>query len=828
VDVEAPLYNAPDPTVGIADGSWILLFDRQIDVTAEGDEQYEHLAVKVLDPVGVDAYSQINMRVDPTFQSLTIHWLRIVRQGTVIDQRESARITAVPEENDLTNRIYNGRYSIDALLEDVRVGDIIEYAYTVSSRERLFPGHFAATLSTAWGIPVHRQRIRIRSPLERPLRYHLSESEVAPVADIRDGSHELVLEWTDIAPIPSDADRPGWYDTWPSLEVSDLQSWADVSRLVSPLFAARSDASSLVTEVVNEIRAVGGTPAQQALRALQYVQEEISYASIAIGRGTHEPADPDTVLRRRFGDCKDKSLLLATILQQFGIDAQPALVHSFRGRALDNALPTPYAFDHAIVRAQIGAQVYWLDATSSTRYSPLSTDDGANFERALLVNGVSPELQVIPPPGSDTRTRELLMEFDLRAGLEEEASLAMTTWYRGSLADAMRPVLARGSREQRELDYTNYIARYYAGARIAGPIVIEDDKSSNVIEVREFYTLPRSFTGNDDGLLTFQLHADEIYPFGEPLRSSVRQAPLAIEYPIRVQQNLIVHLPEEWPVEPDTMTVENPAFRYHSEVGYSAQTLKLGYSYEALADHVEPAALDRYQEDRKRLYDDTGYVLSYDPNQTSTFAIAPVPAVTVLLAFAFSIWGSIRWLYRYDPEPRTAEEGAPGGIRGWLLLPTLGLIITPLTFAWLISVWVPFFNASTWEVLPDIVAGNGNVWRITAKLMLLGTVAGAVVLFVANMLAIVLLFRKRSSFPVIFIAFSWIAVIYGSLVAVWMVLSGFDTETENTQLISDIIRQSVITLLWTVYMLNSSRVGATFVKRAPVGPLPAPGIASAA
>jgi transglutaminase-like putative cysteine protease len=608
IDVAPPLYDAPDPTEGIVDGSSILLFDRQIDVTTEGDEQYEHLAVKVLDSVGVNANSQINMGVDPTYQSLTIHWLRVVRQGQVIDQSESARITAVPEENDLTNRIYNGRYRIDVLLEDVRVGDVVEYAYTLSSREQLFPGHFSVSLPTAWSSPVRRQRIRIRSPLDRPLHYRLSDSEVAPTPDILNDSRELVLEWTDVAPIPSDSDRPGWYDTWPSLEVSELDSWADVSRLVSPLFAVRPETSSLVTEVVSEVRAAGGTLEQQALRALQYVQDEISYASIAIGRGRYEPADPDTVLRRRFGDCKDKSLLLTTILEQLGIDAQPALVNSVRGHALDNVLPTPYAFDHAIVRAQIGDQVYWLDATLSTRYSPLATDDPANFERALLVNNISPELSVIPQPSPGTRVHELLMEFDLRAGIEEEASLVMTTWYRGRLADEMRPVLSRGSREQRELDYTNYIASFYPGARIAGPIGIEDDKSRNVIEIREFYTLPHGFTEKEDGALELFLHADEIYPFGKALRSSVRQAPLALEYPIQVHQGILVHMPEEWPIEPRTVTIENPAFRYSSEVSYSEQQhdLKLDYRYEALADHVQPADMDRYEKDRKRFYDDTG------------------------------------------------------------------------------------------------------------------------------------------------------------------------------------------------------------------------------
>jgi hypothetical protein len=75
---------------------------------------------------------------------------------------------------------------------------------------------------------------------------------------------------------------------------------------------------------------------------------------------------------------------------------------------------------------------------------------------------------------------------------------------------------------------------------------------------------------------------------------------------------------------------------------------------------------------------------------------------------------------------------------------------------------------------------------------------------------------------------SWISVIYGSLVALWAVLSGLDTETENAQLILGIVRDSVTTLLWTTYMLNSRRVGATFVKRASPGPLTVTGDAVSA
>ena len=44
---------------------------------------------------------------------------------------------------------------------------------------------------------------------------------------------------------------------------------------------------------------------------------------------------PEKVLARRYGDCKDKSLLLVTFLRSMGIEANPALTHTEMGPAMD-------------------------------------------------------------------------------------------------------------------------------------------------------------------------------------------------------------------------------------------------------------------------------------------------------------------------------------------------------------------------------------------------------------------------------------------------------------------------------------------------------------
>lgn len=812
IDTLQPDYAAAAPPSGATNGAWVILLDRQINVVERGDDHYQHLAVKVLNSVGVGEYSQIDFAVDPTFQTLEIHRLQVVRDGVTIDQRPLARVTELSEETDLSRKIYNGRYNVNVLLSDVRAGDVVEYSYTLHSRDRIFAGHYAARFDTGWGIPVHRQHMRVLTPLERPARYRSSESAALPEPRVRDGRRELVLEWRDQPAFTAGHSLPGWYTPWPYVEISDLENWAAVSKLVDPLFRPPRDAGPRVQAAIEEIRRAGGAPEERALRALRFVQEQVRYTSIAIGRGSHEPNPPDIVLERMFGDCKDKSLLLTTMLHGLGIEASVALVHSWRGRALDSALPTPYAFDHAIVRAEIGDSIYWLDPTSTAQYEPLATASPATaFERALVTAAASPVLSAIPQPPSDARAKDVSVFLDLTDGFDGPGTLEITTRFTGALADSTRESLTRGNSEQRQLDYETYTARYYPGARILGPIDVRDDREHNVIDVRERYRLDGAFVPNAAGLLELSLHADEIYSYAEPLGAGGRDAPLALEYPIRVRQSIRALLPEEWYIEPHTVAVDNPAFRYRAGVEYAAKTLLLTYEYEALADYVAAPAIPRLEADRAKMYENLGYQLTYNRGLASgDLAVAPVPMLVALLSLAISIWWAVRYGYRYDPQPHQAAATAPVGIRGWLLIPALSVIVMAGVCAFVLVAWLPTIEANAWRGLPLIVEDAYASWIQPAVVVV---VAGSTVLAVASVLSAVLFFAKRTSGPAVFVAVAWAGVAFWTAVTAWSLLSGLDTETRADAFGREATRDVIGTLIWTAYMLSSKRVAATFTRR---------------
>ncbi|MFX8207373.1 transglutaminase domain-containing protein, partial [Acinetobacter baumannii] len=85
-------------------------------------------------------------------------------------------------------------------------------------------------------------------------------------------------------------------------------------------------------------------PEARLLAALRFVQREVRYLGIEMGANSHAPHPPETVLPRRYGDCKDKTLLTLTLLGRLGIPASPALVHTTERQAAAERLPTPWAF----------------------------------------------------------------------------------------------------------------------------------------------------------------------------------------------------------------------------------------------------------------------------------------------------------------------------------------------------------------------------------------------------------------------------------------------------------------------------------------------------
>src|SRR5439155_1630187 len=125
--------SRPDPeldaTVPDAErhGIYYLLVDRQFQ--AESNEVYCRLVYTITSTTGVQQGSQFSASFAPDFQWIDLHRLRIWRNGVSEDRLALNKMQLLQQERDLDRYQYNGQLTALFLLEDVRVGDVVECAY---------------------------------------------------------------------------------------------------------------------------------------------------------------------------------------------------------------------------------------------------------------------------------------------------------------------------------------------------------------------------------------------------------------------------------------------------------------------------------------------------------------------------------------------------------------------------------------------------------------------------------------------------------------------------------------------------------------------------
>ncbi len=128
----------------------------------------------------------------------------------------------------------------------------------------------------------------------------------------------------------------------------DDASWNGVGRWYSDLLQSVPRNSTSVRGLARELTAGVEDPRQRLEALLAYVRKKVRYVAVEVGIGGFRPTPPEEVLARKWGDCKDKSLLLIDLLLEVGIEAHPTLIYAGRKSRIDEQFPS-LQFNHLIV-----------------------------------------------------------------------------------------------------------------------------------------------------------------------------------------------------------------------------------------------------------------------------------------------------------------------------------------------------------------------------------------------------------------------------------------------------------------------------------------------
>ncbi len=558
------------------------LRDRQILVAPGTEEAYSRVAWTVASTAGLQDASEVTIDFSPSFERLSIHEVHVLRDGAEVWRFSPAEVRISQTQDDLESRLYDDTLTATIFVAGLRVGDTVDYSFSLEGTNPVLGGRFDTTLWFQYGTAtdrVHRRLVWRRQGSPR-----MKSRGPAHAPSVSTGGGETTYEWDarDVPAGPEEDRTPSWFEPRARVEVSDFQGWADVARRSRELFASLDEPAPAIDAAVRAWRDL--PEAERLERAVRFVQDEVRYLGLEMGPHSHQPHRPLETLERRYGDCKDKTALLVALLRRLGVRAWPALVSTEDLQSLDERLPSLFAFDHVIVALQAGGGLRFVDATASQQGGRVATRRPPPFARALVLDQAADGLTAIPEPALQEPTTTVSETFVVGEG--KPARLEVVTTYRDDDADEVRGRQARATTAETARRYRDFYTREYGDARGVGTPSFEDDRERNVIVTRESYELPHFADRDYHDFRAWLVDNHLTRP-----KTLERVTPLAIPHPTSLRHTLLIRLPDEPDVESRHETVKSPAFSVEVDWRVRGSEARLDYTYRSLGGTVEPAAV---------------------------------------------------------------------------------------------------------------------------------------------------------------------------------------------------------------------------------------------
>jgi tetratricopeptide (TPR) repeat protein len=369
-------------------------------VQSDGTEHiYEHIVIRALTQGGVkqlDTYAIASPRGSTT----KVYNVRVIHPDGSYER--------APTPPGGGGRWYD--------LPSLRPGDLVDVEYRIDQREAdVFGQYFGARHEFYPNlfdglVPTRRAELVVITPRDVPIYVSERRAELMERTDSTDEQGRTVMRWVvrDLTRPAMQTGMPGRGEFAPVVDLTTFRDWDEFANwwwsLIEKEFVTTPDMRAKVAELTAELP----TEAEKVEAVARFVGQEIRYNAWPFGTHGYEPFSAATIFERRFGDCKDKSILMRQMLAEIGVDAVPVLIKAEYSRAeeqLDAAMVG--LFNHCItyLPATGDRPGYYLDATAD--HNPVeylrADDQGARVLHVSSEGGVLHDIPYALPEENSLR-----------------------------------------------------------------------------------------------------------------------------------------------------------------------------------------------------------------------------------------------------------------------------------------------------------------------------------------------------------------------------------------------------------------------------------------
>lgn len=588
----------------INSGYYLSRYNSQTNLVT--NEDYTLVRRKILTSAGVSNGSEISISFDSTYQTVEINSYVIYRGKKRIDRLEELEIEVLNNETGLESSIYSGKVMLYSILKDIRKNDEVEFSYTIKGVNPIFDTDKYQSVSLQGYDPMDYVYVSILYPKEEKYGVHARNFDPSLLQTTTSDKYTTVVyESLNEEAAVYESGEPDWYSTSKRLSVGNRKNWGETIRWAHDVF--NLDKIDQYKNLLDEVITDETTTEAKINAAINFVQGDIRYMGIESGIGSIQPFMPDVVMDQRFGDCKDKSLLLVSLLRAIGVEeSYPALVNTNLLFMVDSLLPTGHIFNHCIVNFSYKGQEYWVDPTNSQQGGPFDRKAMFNYYKALVVDRNLTDLKDFNLTNQISKT--VIKERFQFKSFKKDGTLTVITKHYGSNADYFRNKIEYSSMKDISDQYKEYYEQLYPKIEAEKIIrVVEDDLEANVITLEENYILKGAFEVSDAGVLkryTFSYEPISLYDFMSASTCTTRESPVTMNFPSEVEISALFSFPMILDLEEEDLKESNVAFDFeYKQRNIGKKITKVFYSYKAKKDYLTAAEFNKLCPKKNKILD---------------------------------------------------------------------------------------------------------------------------------------------------------------------------------------------------------------------------------
>ncbi|HVU45156.1 MAG TPA: DUF3857 domain-containing protein [Terracidiphilus sp.] len=477
------------------------------------------------------------------------------------------------------------------------------------SEEVLAPYEQEKVWQIQTGIPYVYEALEVDLPFDRPHseawhRYDpVKPVEVAPNHwrwEIRD------MQKLDLRDVKASPD-------WDALVARMSVSWGDAAVQgkdnewrawgiwCTHLQEHRPDPTAEITAKAQEL--VAGAPDfyTKVKNITEYIQKNIEYFVVVRGIGGWQAHYAGDIFHNRYGDCKDKTTLLISMLQAVGIHAYYVPVDDRRGVVDPNA-PSFYG-DHMIAAIEIPADVNdpRLQAVASAKNGKRYLIFDPTNERTpvgnlpsylqgsygILSAGADSQLIALPVLAPDTNGTDRKGSFTLSA--DGVLTGTVDTSHSGPEGANFRTFLKYTDTKERDEFWEKYVGRDLPGVMLNSFQFVQPPSLDKPMEFHYAVTVPQyAHVAGPLLLVRTRVVGEDSIPFDDKPRT----LPIDLEATGRWRDSFDIILPSGYTVDetPDPVNIDTDFASYHSSVSTKGNVVH--YQREYVVRQVEIPAKD--------------------------------------------------------------------------------------------------------------------------------------------------------------------------------------------------------------------------------------------